>query len=211
MNFTIAAALVFFLALVYLDAKRKTARHRRLIAEEKSSIASASRMTAKIGVFYPDIETTVVMGASEDYGACYYRVLRQGKVIHRSKINLANIVRVELLVNSQVRAFDITSEQPTSALRATEVAGKTMSRFTPEELKILQRAGLRIIFLNEEEAEKSLEITVLRMGDERHSFKRMELLKNAVWWAEYLNLVARKARMQRACLTEEDGAELQPG
>lgn len=208
MNFTIVAALVFFLALVYLDAKRKTARHRRLIAEEKSSIASASRMTAKIGVFYPDIETTVVMGASEDYGACYYRVLRQGKVIHRSKINLANIMRVELLVNSQVRAFDITSEQPTSALRATEMAGKIMSRFTPEELKILQRAGLRVIFLNEEDDEKSLEITVLRMGDERHSFKRMELLKNAVWWAEYLNLVARKARMQRTCLTEDDEVEL---
>lgn len=210
MNFTIAAALVFFLVLVYLDAKRKTARHRRLIAEEKSGIASASRMTAKIGVFYPDIETTVVMGASEEYGACYYRVLRQGKVIHRSKINLANIVRVELLVNSQVREFDFTSEQPTSSLRATEVAGKTMSRFTPEELKVLQRAGLRIVFLNEEEAEKSLEITVLRMGDERHSFKRMELLKNAVWWAEFLNLSARKARMQRTCLEEDGEAELQP-
>lgn len=99
MDATIIAALVLFLAFIIFDARRRTAQQLRLIAEEKSGIAVASGMTASIGVFYPDVRTTVVMGASEDTGICYYRVLRDGKVINRSKISLGNIDRVDLLVN----------------------------------------------------------------------------------------------------------------
>ena len=100
MEFTLGALLIAFLLFLYLETKRKTARLQRLIAEEKSGIADASRMTASIGVFYPDSQTTVIIGASEEFGAFYYRMLRQSKVINRSKINLANIARVDLLINS---------------------------------------------------------------------------------------------------------------
>ena len=124
MDATIIAALVLFLAFIIFDARRRTAQQLRLIAEEKSGIAVASGMTASIGVFYPDVRTTVVMGASEDTGICYYRVLRDGKVINRSKISLGNIDRVDLLVNGTAYRLQVDSCQATSFLKATDVAGR---------------------------------------------------------------------------------------
>ncbi len=194
MNFTIVAALIVFLVFIYVDARRRTAQHLQCIAEEKSSVATASGMTASVGVFYPDVRTAVVMGASEDTGACYYRVLREGKVINRSKISLANIVRVDLLLNSSPRDLPLESQQATSFLKATEVASKGISTFSPAELQALQKAALRLVFMDGNGVEKLLEITVLRMGDERHRFKRLELLKDAIWWYAFLNSAAHNAR-----------------
>ena len=220
MEFTLGALLIAFLLFLYLETKRKTARLQRLIAEEKSGIADASRMTAScsavnqrrssvsasIGVFYPDSQTTVIIGASEEFGAFYYRMLRQSKVINRSKINLANIARVDLLINSRPHEFDYDSEQATTSLRATELSGRVLSRFSPEELKTIQRAALRITFFSETGSEKNLDITALRTGDERHRFQRVQLLKNAIWWAAFLGIASRQARHLRTRL-EEGAAE----
>ena len=207
MSFTIVAALIVFLVFIYVDARRRTAQHLQCIAEEKSSVASASGMTASVGVFYPDVRTAVVMGASEDTGACYYRVLREGKVINRSKINLANIVRVDLLLNGSPRDLPLESQQATSFLKATEIAGKGISTFSTAELRALQKAALRLVFVDGNGAEKMLEITVLRMGDERHRFKRLELLKDGIWWYAFLNSAARNARLwhDEHELAEHDG------
>lgn len=205
MELTAGAVVIIFLLLLYLETKRRNARHLQLIAEEKSDIAGASRMTATMAVFYPDAQTTVIMGASEEFGAFYYRVLRQTKVINRSKINLSNISRVELLINSQLQEFSCSSEQPTSSLKATEISNKVLSRFSPDTLKSLWRVGLRIIFLSETGSEKTLEITVLRSSDERQRFKRVQLLKSAVWWCEFLNIGSRQARHVRARLEAEAG------
>ena len=79
MTLTIVALLFLLLVGIYINARMRTARHLRCIAEEKGDIARASGMTASIGVFYPDVSATVVMGVSEEIGACYYRVLRDGK------------------------------------------------------------------------------------------------------------------------------------
>ncbi|SDF15791.1 hypothetical protein SAMN05192586_10260 [Desulfovibrio legallii] len=198
MDATIIAALVLFLAFIVLDARRRTAQQIRLIAEEKRDIAAASDMTASIGVFYPDVRTTVVMGASEDTGTCYYRVLRDGKVLNRSKISLANIARVELLVNGAPLTLEAESRQATSFLRATDVAGRCMSQFSPAQLQAVQRAGLRLVFLDEAGAQKALDITVLRMNDERHRFKRMELFRDAVWWRTFLDSAGANARQALA-------------
>lgn len=205
MEFTVGAVVVIFLLFIYLETKRRNARQLQLIAEEKSEIAAASRMTATLAVFYPDAQTTVIMGASEEFGALYYRVLRQTKVINRSKINLSNISRVELLLNGQPQEVSCSSDQPTSSLKATEISNKVLSRFSPDTIKSLRRVGLRIIFLSETGSEKALEITVLRSGDERQRFKRVELLKSAVWWCEFLNIGSRQARHVRARLEAEPG------
>ena len=181
MTLTIVALLFLLLVGISINARMRTARHLRCIAEEKGDIARASGMTASIGVFYPDVSATVVMGVSEEIGACYYRVLRDGKVINRSRINLANINRVELLINGEVRDVGIVSGQATSFLKATDVAGRILTRYSSADLRVMQRAGLRIIFVSEGGVEKQLEITVLRMSDERHKFKRMELFKDTVW------------------------------
>ena len=194
MTVTIVAVLFFLLVGIYANARMRVARHLRCISEEKGDIARVSGMTASIGVFYPDVNTTVVMGVSEEIGACYYRVLRDGKVINRSRINLANINRVELLINGEVRDVGIVSGQATSFLKATDVAGRILTRYSSADLRVMQRAGLRIIFVSEGGVEKQLEITVLRMSDERHKFKRMELFKDTVWWAVFLDSASANAR-----------------
>lgn len=194
MTVTIVAVLFFLLVGIYANARMRVARHLRCISEEKGDIARVSGMTASIGVFYPDVATTVVMGVSEEIGACYYRVLRNGKVINRSRINLANINRVELLINGDVRDVGIVSGQATSFLKATDVAGRILTRYSTADLRVMQRAGLRIVFVSEGGAEKQLEITVLRMSDERHKFKRMELFKDTVWWVVFLDSASANAR-----------------
>lgn len=194
MTLTIVAALFLLIVGIYANARMRVARHLRCISEEKGDIARVSGMTASIGVFYPDLNTTVVMGVSEEIGACYYRVLRDGKVINRSRINLANINRVELLINGEVRDVGIVSGQATSFLKATDVAGRILTRYSSADLRVMQRAGLRIVFVSEGGVEKQLEITVLRMSDERHKFKRMELFKDTVWWAVFLDSASANAR-----------------
>ena len=194
MTLTIVAVLFLLIVGIYANARMRVARHLRCISEEKGDIARVSGMTASIGVFYPDVNTTVVMGVSEEIGACYYRVLRDGKVINRSRINLANINRVELLINGEVRDVGIVSGQATSFLKATDVAGRILTRYSSADLRVMQRAGLRIVFVSEGGAEKQLEITVLRMSDERHKFKRMELFKDTVWWAVFLDSASANAR-----------------
>ena len=149
MTLTIVALLFLVLVGIYLNARMRAARHLRIIAEEKGDIAKSSGMTASIGVFYPDVNVTVVVGVSEEIGACYYRVLRDGKVINRSRINLANIRRVELLVNGDPREVGVSSAQATSFLKATDVAGRILSRYSPADLRVMQRAGLRITFMSD--------------------------------------------------------------
>ena len=163
-------------------------------------------MTASLGVFTPDTQTTVIIGASEELGVFYYRMLRQSKVIIRSRINLANLARVELLVNSQPVAIATGSEQPTTSLRATEIADRTISLFSTDAIRNMQRAGLRVVFFDESGTEKSLEITSLRAEDERHKFERVQLLKTTVWWVAFLQMASRQARQVRARLAPDTPA-----
>ena len=194
MTLSIVALLFLVLVGIYINARMRAARHLRIIAEEKGDIAKSSGMTASIGVFYPDVNATVILGVSEEIGACYYRVLRDGKVINRSRINLANIRLADLLVNGEPSEVGISSAQATSFLKATDVAGRILSRYSPADLRLMQRAGLRIGFVSETADDKQLDITVLRMNDERHKFKRMELFKDAVWWTIFLGSASDNAR-----------------
>jgi len=207
MILTIVALLFLLLVGIYLNVRMRAARHLRAIAEEKGDIAKASGMTASIGVFYPDVGTTVIVGVSEEIGACYYRVLRNGKVINRSRINLANIRRVDLLVNGEPRDVGVASTQATSFLKATDVAGRILASYSSADLRLMQRAGLRLTFAGDDGAEKQLEITVLRMNDERHKFKRMELFKDTVWWAVFLDSASANARRIKEYFEQSETTE----
>jgi hypothetical protein len=207
MILTIVALLFLLLVGIYLNVRMRAARHLRAIAEEKGDIAKASGMTASIGVFYPDVGTTVIVGVSEEIGACYYRVLRNGKVINRSRINLANIRRVDLLVNGEPRDVGVASTQATSFLKATDVAGRILASYSSADLRLMQRAGLRLTFAGDDGAEKQLEITVLRMNDERHKFKRMELFKDTVWWAVFLDSASANARRIKEYFEQSETSE----
>ncbi|WP_165075106.1 MULTISPECIES: thioredoxin [unclassified Desulfovibrio] len=206
MEYALGAICVIFLIFLLMESKRKAARIVQAVAVEKSRIADDSGMTASLGVFTPDTQTTVIIGASEELGVFYYRMLRQSKVIIRSRINLANLARVELLVNSQPVAIASGSEQPTTSLRATEIADRTISLFSTDAIRNMQRAGLRVVFFDESGTEKSLEITSLRAEDERHKFERVQLLKTTIWWVAFLQMASRQARQVRARLAPDTPA-----
>lgn len=201
MEYALVGLLLIFLVFLYFETKRKAQRIQRVVSEEKRAISIDSGMTASLGVFSPDTQTTVIIGASEQLGLFYYRMLRQTRVAIKSRINLANLVRVEMLVNSQAFPIELKSEQLTTALCATDVADATISEFSADAIRQIERAALRIIFYDESGSEKTLEITSFRSSDERQRFERVHLLKNTVWWVAFLQLASRQAKRVRANLT----------
>lgn len=206
MEYALVGLLAIFLVFLYIETKRKAGRVASAVLEEKRSIAEDSGMTASIGVFSPDIQTTVVIGASEHLGVFYYRMLRQARVIIRSRINLANLARVDFLLDGNPYQIELNSGLPTLSLRATEIADAVISKFSPEAIRQIRRAALRVGFYDETGLEKTLEITTLRAGEERQRFERVPLLKNTVWWTAFLQIASRDARHARAKLESPEDA-----
>lgn len=204
MEYALVGLLAVFLVFLFFEVKRKAERVKLAVADEKRKIAEDSGMTASLGVFSPDTQTTVIIGASEELGIFYYRMMRQAKVIIRSRINLANLVRIEFLLNGQPQRIAVESDQPTTSLRATDVADKTISSFSQDSLRQMQRAGLRVAFYDDAGNEKILEITTLRSNDERQRFERVQLLKTTVWWVAFLQMASRQARHVKAKLAASD-------
>lgn len=202
MEYALVGVLLLFLVFLFVESKRKSQRIQQAILLEKKSIAEDSGMTASIGVFSPDTQTTVIIGASEQLGVFYYRMLRQAKIIVKSRINLANLSRIDLLLNGQPEVITAESEQPTLALRATDVADRTLSQFAQDSIRQLQRAAIKISFYDDAGLEKTLEITTFRANDERQKFERMQLLKNTIWWVAFLQMASRQARHARAAAAE---------
>lgn len=208
MEYALIGILLIFLVLLFIETRRKSRRIQLAVAEEKRAIADDSGMTANIGVFSPDTATTVVIGASEQLGVFYYRMLRQARVIIKSRINLANLAKIEFLVNGQPHAVTAESAQLTLALCATDVADQTISQFSADSIRQVERAGLRVMFYDEAGAEKTLEITSFRASDERQRFERVQIMKNTIWWVSFLQLASRQARRTRASAQESEPGEV---
>lgn len=202
MTYALVGILLLFLVFLFVETRRKSERINKVVTEEKRAIAEDSGMTANLGVFTPDLQTTVIIGASDSLGVFYYRMLKQAKVIIRSRMNLANLSRAEFLIDGQQHGIATESELPTLTLCASDMADRTISEISSEALRQIQKAALRVIFYDEAGLEKTLEITTMRSNDERHRFERVQLLKNTVWWAAYLQLSSRQARRVRASLEE---------
>lgn len=203
MVYGLVGLLILFLIFLFIESKRKSEKIVSAVREEKRAIATDSGMTASLAVFSPDIQTTVVIGASEEMGVFYYRMLRQAKVIIRSRINLANLARIEFLVNNTPQTITLDSEQPTSTLKATDIADRMMAQYSTDSIRQIQRAALRVVFYDETGQEKSLDITTLRANDERQRFERVNLLKSTIWWVAFLQLSSRNARHMRAKIENE--------
>ncbi|MBO4301706.1 MAG: thioredoxin [Desulfovibrio sp.] len=194
LNAYIVVVLIAVLVGIFLDARRRMWRHSRSLAAEKASIVSDSGATASIGVFHSPGDVSVILAASEERGALYYRVLRKGKVLNRSRINLANVVKTELLVDLTVRDPGPYSPQMPSAHVATEVSSREVAKCSPEQLRALQRVGVRIIFQDNGGQTKAFETTVMRADHDTHRSRRAELFKDAIWWTVFLNSASAKAR-----------------
>ncbi len=198
MEYALGGLLVVFLIYLFIETRRKSRRILQVVLEEKRAIANDSGMTASLGVFTPDLQTTLIIGASEEMGVFYYRMIKQAKVIIRSRINLANLARTEFLINGNEQPVGLESEQVTTSLRATDIADRVIASMAQDSIRQIERAALRVNFYDESGSEKSLEITTLRAGDERQRFERVQLLKNTVWWTAFLQIASRNARRVRA-------------
>ncbi len=198
MEYALGGLLVVFLIYLFIETRRKSRRILQVVLEEKRAIANDSGMTASLGVFTPDLQTTVIIGASEEMGVFYYRMIKQAKVIIRSRINLANLARTEFLINGNEQPVGLESEQVTTSLRATDIADRVIASMAQDSIRQIERAALRVNFYDESGSEKSLEITTLRAGDERQRFERVQLLKNTGWWTAFLQIASRNARRVRA-------------
>ncbi len=207
MVYALVGLLLAFLIYLFFETRQKAQRIQRAVTAEKKIIAEDSGMTASIGVFSPDTQTTVVIGASEQLGIFYYRMLRQDKVIIKSKINLANLLRIELLLNGRQAQVATESEQLTVTMQATEIADRTLNNMSPDSIRQITRAAMRVNFFDEIGTEKNLEITTFRSSDERQRFERVSLLKNTVWWVAYLQLASRLSRQARAAVENPEPNE----
>lgn len=203
MEYALVGLLLLFLVFLFVEMRRKSQRIMQVVAEEKRAIAEDSGMTASIGVFSPDIQTTVVIGASEELGIFYYRMLRQARVIVRSRINLANLARIEFLLNSKPQDIPLESGQPTLSLRCTDIADRLIAQFSSDSIREVQKAAIRVVFYDDAGIEKKLEITTYRQSDERQRFERVQLLKTSVWWVAFLQLASRQARHVRSSIEPE--------
>lgn len=204
MEYALVGLLALFLVFLFIEMKRKSERIKIAVTDEKRKIAEDSGMTASLGVFTPDTQTTVVIGASEELGIFYYRMMRQARVIIRSRINMANLARIEWLVDGKPMPVSIDSEQPTTSLRSTDISEKTIASLSQDSLRQIQRSGLRVVFFDDMGSEKSLEITTMRSNDERHRFERVQLLKTTVWWVAFLQIASRQARHVRAKMESDE-------
>lgn len=207
MEYALVGLLLLFLVFLFFETRRKAQRVQRAVIEEKRLIAEDSGMTASIGVFAPDTQTTVVIGASEQLGVFYYRMLRQARVIIKSRINLANLSRIEFLLNGQLTPVSAESEQLTVPMQATEIADRTLNDMAPDSIRQITRAAMRVNFYDEAGSEKNLEITTFRSSDERQRFERVPLLKSTVWWVAYLQIASRLARHARQSIESPEPAE----
>lgn len=203
MEYALVGILIVFLIFLYFETKRKSQRITQVVQTEKRRIAEDSGMTASMGVFTPDSQTTVIIGASVELGIFYYRMIKQAKVSVKSRINLANLARVECLLNNKEIPVSAESDLATSTLKATEAADQIISQFSQDSIRQIEKAALRIIFYDETGLEKNLEITTFRANDERHKFERVQLIKNTIWWTAYLQIGSRLARRVRAKIESE--------
>ena len=203
MQFIVFGILLLTVFAIYFEARRRVAKHQQDIAEEKSEIAEETRMTAQMAVFSAPNDGTYVVAASEEMGAFYYRLLQRGKQTVRVKLNLANVLNADLLINGTIQTVEADSGQTSLSNRASEVTALLLSHYPPEIVRSITTIGLRVTYNSDSGEQRNLDMLVLDDKDQRHKNSRIQVLKNTIWWWQYLRMAARQARRTQAMI---DGA-----
>ncbi|HIX40241.1 thioredoxin [uncultured Desulfovibrio sp.] len=203
MQFIVFGILLLTVFAIYFEARRRVAKHQQDIAEEKSEIAEETRMTAQMAVFSAPNDGTYVVAASEEMGAFYYRLLQRGKETVRVKLNLANVLNADLLINGTIQTVEADSGQTSLSNRASEVTALLLSHYPPEIVRSITTIGLRVTYNSDSGEQRNLDMLVLDDKDQRHKNSRIQVLKNTIWWWQYLRMAARQARRTQAMI---DGA-----
>lgn len=208
MQFIVFGILLLTVFAIYFEARRRVAKHQQDIAEEKSEIAEETRMTAQMAVFSAPNDGTYVIAASEEMGAFYYRLLQRGKETVRVKLNLANVLNADLLINGTVQTVEAESAQTTFSNRASEVTALLLSHYPPEIVRGITTIGLRVTYNSDSGEQRNLDMLVLDDKDQRHKNSRIQVLKNTIWWWQYLRMAARQARRTQAMIDGETDENL---
>ena len=203
MQFIVFGILLLTVFAIYFEARRRVAKHQQDIAEEKSEIAEETRMTAQMAVFSAPNDGTYVVAASEEMGAFYYRLLQRGKETIRVKLNLANVLNADLLINGTIQTVEAESGQTSLSNRASEVTALLLSHYPPEIVRGITTIGLRVTYNSDSGEQRNLDMLVMDDKDQRHKNARIQVLKNTIWWWQYLRMAARQARRTQAMI---DGA-----
>ena len=203
MQFIVFGILLLTVFAIYFEARRRVAKHQQDMAEEKSEIAEETRMTAQMAVFSAPNDGTYVVAASEEMGAFYYRLLQRGKETVRVKLNLANVLNADLLINGTIQTVEADSGQTSLSNRASEVTALLLSHYPPEIVRSITTIGLRVTYNSDSGEQRNLDMLVLDDKDQRHKNSRIQVLKNTIWWWQYLRMAARQARRTQAMI---DGA-----
>lgn len=208
MQFIVFGILLLTVFAIYFEARRRVAKHQQDIAEEKSEIAEETRMTAQMAVFSAPNDGTYVIAASEEMGAFYYRLLQRGKETVRVKLNLANVLNADLLINGAIQTVEAESAQTTFSNRASEVTALLLSHYPPEIVRGITTIGLRVTYNSDSGEQRNLDMLVLDDKDQRHKNTRIQVLKNTIWWWQYLRMAARQARRTQAMIDGETDENL---
>lgn len=208
MQFIVFGILLLTVFAIYFEARRRVAKHQQDIAEEKSEIAEETRMTAQMAVFSAPNDGTYVIAASEEMGAFYYRLLQRGKDTVRVKLNLANVLNADLLINGTIQTVEAESSQTTFSNRASEVTALLLSHYPPEIVRSITTIGLRVTYNSDSGEQRNLDMLVLDDKDQRHKNSRIQVLKNTIWWWQYLRMAARQARRTQAMIDGETDEHL---
>ncbi len=208
MQFIVFGILLLTVFAIYFEARRRVAKHQQDIAEEKSEIAEETRMTAQMAVFSAPNDGTYVIAASEEMGAFYYRLLQRGKETVRVKLNLANVLNADLLINGTIQTVEAESAQTTFSNRASEVTALLLSHYPPEIVRSITTIGLRVTYNSDSGEQRNLDMLVLDDKDQRHKNSRIQVLKNTIWWWQYLRMAARQARRTQAMIDGETDESL---
>ena len=136
-------------------------------------------------------------------GNLVYEVEYAGKETVRVKLNLANVLNADLVINGTIQTVEADSGQTSLSNRASEVTALLLSHYPPEIVRSITTIGLRVIYNSDSGEQRNLDMLVLDDKDQRHKNSRIQVLKNTIWWWQYLRMAARQARRTQAMI---DGA-----
>ncbi len=190
----------------FFDIRRKSLRHQNCVSEEKSDIATITRMTANMSTFSNGKKTTEILAASDELAIFFYRKIINGKLAARYALHLPNITAVRLLLNGKPFNANIKSWLKTPAQCATDISTQAVQQMDPAIFKGIQSIVLEVVFLSETDQkkhEKTIPIPIFSAGNPELQKQAPKILENAVWWNSYLPLAAAQAKRMEA--TENSG------
>lgn len=181
----------------YYDIRRKSLRHQNCVSEEKSDIATITRMTASMSTFSNGTKTTEILAASDELMLFFYRKVVNGKLVARYAIHLPNITAVRLLLNGKAFGTNIQSYLKTPTQCATDISTQAIQGMDPAVFNGVQSIVLEVHFLSEnpqEKQEKALPIPIFKAGSPELRKQLPKILENALWWNSFLPLASAEAQ-----------------